>query len=109
MTLEHLLVILLVGLVAGFLATHLVSGHGYGLTGDLVVGILGALLGYLILSGFVATYILAPLGIAAASILGQIVIAFIGAAILLALLRLFSRSSGGRSRYSPRYSRRRWL
>ena len=108
MTLEHLLVILLVGLVAGFLATHLVSGHGYGLMGDIVVGILGALLGYLILGGFIATYILAPLGIVAASVLGQIIIAFIGAAILLAVLRLISRSGAG-GRYAPRYSRRRWL
>jgi uncharacterized membrane protein YeaQ/YmgE (transglycosylase-associated protein family) len=109
MTLEHLLVILLVGLVAGFLATHLVSGHGYGVAGDIVVGILGALLGYVILGGFIATYVLAPLGIAAASILGQIIIAFIGAAILLAILRLVTRSNWGGGRYAPRYSRRRWL
>jgi len=108
MTLEHLLVILLVCLVAGFLATHLVSGHGYGVAGDIVVGILGALLGYIILGAFIATYILTPLGIVAASLLGQIIIAFIGAAILLAILRLFSRSGMG-GRYGPRYSRRRWL
>jgi uncharacterized membrane protein YeaQ/YmgE (transglycosylase-associated protein family) len=110
MTLEHLLLILLVGLVAGFLATHLVSGHGYGVVGDTVVGVLGALLGYLILGAWLAVHVLAPLGIDAASVLGQIFIAFIGAAILLAVLRLVSRSGWGSGRYAPRYrERRRWL
>jgi uncharacterized membrane protein YeaQ/YmgE (transglycosylase-associated protein family) len=108
MTLDHLLLILLVGLVAGFLATHVVAGHGYGLVGDIVVGILGALLGFLVLGTFIATYILTPLGIASASVLGQIIIAFIGAAILLALLRLVTRAGWSTG---PRrtYQRRRWL
>ncbi len=110
MTLDHLLLILLVGLVAGFLATHLVAGHGYGLVGDIVVGIVGALLSYLILGTWVAVHILAPLGIDGASVLGQIVIAFIGAVILLAVLRLVTRSGWGGRRYAPRrYERRRWL
>jgi uncharacterized membrane protein YeaQ/YmgE (transglycosylase-associated protein family) len=107
MTLDHLLLILLVGLVAGFLATHLVAGHGYGLVGDIVVGILGALLSYLLIGNWLAVHILAPLGIDVASILGQIIVAFIGAAILLAALRFIGRAgwSGG-----PRTSaRRRWL
>jgi uncharacterized membrane protein YeaQ/YmgE (transglycosylase-associated protein family) len=108
MTLDHLLLIILVGLVAGFLATHLVSGHGYGLAGDIIVGILGALIGYLILGGFIATYILTPLGIASASVLGQIVIAFIGAAILLAVLRLIS-GVGWRAGSRRTYGRRRLL
>jgi uncharacterized membrane protein YeaQ/YmgE (transglycosylase-associated protein family) len=108
MTLDHLLLIILVGLVAGFLATHLVAGHGYGLAGDIIVGILGALVGFLILGAFIATYILTPLGIASASVLGQIIIAFIGAAILLAVLRLIS-GAGWRSGPRRTYSRRRWL
>jgi len=108
MTLDHLLLIILVGLVAGFLATHLVAGHGYGLAGDIIVGILGALIGFLILGAFIATYILTPLGIASASVLGQIIIAFIGAAILLAVLRLIS-GAGWRSGSGRTYSRRRWL
>jgi uncharacterized membrane protein YeaQ/YmgE (transglycosylase-associated protein family) len=108
MTLDHLLLIILVGLVAGFLATHLVAGHGYGLVGDIVVGILGALIGFLVLGTFIAEHILAPLGIPDASVLGQMVIAFIGAAILLAILRLVSRAGWGAG---PRrtYGRRRWL
>jgi uncharacterized membrane protein YeaQ/YmgE (transglycosylase-associated protein family) len=104
MTLDHLLLIILVGLVAGFAATHLVAGHGYGLVGDIVVGILGALIGFVLLGGFIATYVLAPLGIEAASVLGQIVIAFIGAAVLLAILRLVTRGGPRRA-----FGRRRWL
>jgi uncharacterized membrane protein YeaQ/YmgE (transglycosylase-associated protein family) len=106
--LDHLLLILLVGLVAGFLATHLVAGHGYGLAGDIIVGILGALLGFLILGAFISTYILTPLGIAATSVLGAIIVAFIGAVILLAVLRLVTRAGWGTG---PRrtYGRRRWL
>jgi uncharacterized membrane protein YeaQ/YmgE (transglycosylase-associated protein family) len=111
MTLDHLLLILLVGLVAGFLATHVVAGHGYGLVGDIVVGVIGALLSYLVLGAWIAAHILAPLGIDGASVFGQIVIAFIGAVILLAVLRLVTRSGvGGGNRYAPRrYQRRRWL
>jgi uncharacterized membrane protein YeaQ/YmgE (transglycosylase-associated protein family) len=110
MTLDHLLVILLVGLVAGFLATHVVAGHGYGVVGDIVVGIVGALLSYLILGAWLAAHVVAPLGIDPASIFGQTIIAFVGAVILLAVLRLVTRSGWGGGRYAPRrYERRRWL
>ena len=105
MTLDHLLLIILVGLVAGFLATHLVAGHGYGLAGDIIVGILGALLGFLILGDFLIAHVLTPLQISSASVLGQILIAFIGSAILLAVIRLVSRAGWG----SGSYSRRRRL
>jgi uncharacterized membrane protein YeaQ/YmgE (transglycosylase-associated protein family) len=94
-TLDQLLVVLLVGAVAGFLATHVVRRRGYGLVGDLVVGIIGALIGSFLLGGVIETYVLVPLGIGAASILGQIVVAFIGAVVLLAVLYLIA---GGRSR-----------
>ncbi len=107
MTLDHLLLIILVGLVAGFLATHLVSGHGYGLVGDIVVGVLGALIGFLLLGEWLTVHVLTPLGIAAASVFGQILIAFIGAAILLAVLRLIGRAGWGAS--SGHYGRRRRL
>lgn len=102
MQLDQLLVILLIGLVAGFLASHLVSGHGYGLIGDIVVGVLGALLGTLLLGHFITTVILTPLGIAAASVLGEVIVAFIGAAILLALLRLISGAGMGGRRWGRR-------
>lgn len=90
MDLNQLLIILLVGLVAGFLASHVMSGHGYGLIGDIVVGILGALIG---------SFLLAHVGIAASSLLGQIVIAFIGAVILLFVLRLATRGGRRRGRF----------
>ena len=83
---DHLIVLLLVGLVAGFAATHLVAGHGFGLIGDLVVGVIGALLGFF-LAGLV--------GIATVTLLGEIVVAFVGAVILLAVLRLVTGRRGG--------------
>ncbi len=97
MALDHLLLIILVGLVAGFLATHLVVGHGFGLGGDLIVGILGALLGYLFLGTFLIEHVLTPLEIPSASVLGQTFIAFIGSAVLLVIMRLVTRSWGSRS------------
>jgi uncharacterized membrane protein YeaQ/YmgE (transglycosylase-associated protein family) len=84
---DHILIFLLVGLVAGFLAAHVVSGRGYGLLGDLIVGVVGALLG-----GF----LLGAIGIVATSLLAQIVVAFIGAVILLAIFRLFTMGRFGR-------------
>ena len=96
MALDHLLLIILVGLVAGFLATHVVAGHGFGLGGDIVVGILGALLGFLILRDFLTAHVLTPLEIPSTSVLGQIVIAFIGSVILLLILRLVGLGSARR-------------
>ena len=108
MTLDHLLLLALVGLVAGFAATHLVAGHGYGLVGDIVVGIVGALIGFLLLGPFLDEHVLVPLAIPETSILGQIIIAFVGAAILLAVLRLIGRAGWSAG---PRRTvgRRRWL
>jgi uncharacterized membrane protein YeaQ/YmgE (transglycosylase-associated protein family) len=112
MTLEQLLVVLFVGLVAGFLASRVVTGHGFGVGGDIVVGVIGALIGAFLLGGFITDHILVPLGIAAGSLVAQIIVAFIGALILLALLRAFSggyggrRWGGGRSHERRVYSRR---
>jgi len=72
---------LLIGLVAGFLASVVMRGGGYGVVGDIVVGIVGAFIG-----GFLANL----LGLGASGLLGSIIIAFIGACILIALLRAFS-------------------
>ena len=79
---------IIVGLIAGFLAGKVMSGGGFGLIGDIIVGILGAVIG-----GFLAGALLnnpdAVNGINFTSIL----VAFIGAVILLGIVRLFS---GGR-------------
>jgi uncharacterized membrane protein YeaQ/YmgE (transglycosylase-associated protein family) len=73
---------LIVGLVAGWLAGQFMKGSGYGLVGDIVVGIVGAVVG-----GFLASL----LGITGtAGLIGSIVIAFIGAVILIAILRAVS-------------------
>jgi uncharacterized membrane protein YeaQ/YmgE (transglycosylase-associated protein family) len=73
----------LIGVCAGWLAGQLWKGSGFGLAGDLVIGVIGALLG-----GF--TFGL--LGIAAYGLLGRLVVATVGAILLLALLRLVRKA-----------------
>jgi len=75
---ENLVVFLLVGLVAGFLASKVMTGRGMGLIWDIVVGVLGAFLG-----GWLA----GVMGIAVGGLLAEIVVAFIGALILLFIFR----------------------
>jgi uncharacterized membrane protein YeaQ/YmgE (transglycosylase-associated protein family) len=83
---ESILVILLVGLIAGWLAGKIVSGTGYGLVADLCIGIIGALIG---------SWLLPQLGIhLGAGIVSAIIAETIGAVILLVILRLVNR--GGR-------------
>jgi uncharacterized membrane protein YeaQ/YmgE (transglycosylase-associated protein family) len=72
---------LVVGLIAGVLASFVMRG-GYGIVGDIIIGIVGAFLG-----GFLASL----LGIGASGFVGTIIIAFIGACILIAILRMISR------------------
>src|SRR5215471_19974678 len=81
-----ILVILLVGLIAGWLAGQIVKGTGYGLVADICIGIIGALIG---------SWLLPQLGIhLGAGIVSSIIVATIGAIILLVILRLVNR--GGR-------------
>ncbi|EJN04882.1 putative membrane protein YeaQ/YmgE (transglycosylase-associated protein family) [Phyllobacterium ifriqiyense] len=81
---EGLLVFLLVGLIAGWLASMLVRGGGFGLVGDLVVGVIGA---------FIAGFLFPRLGISlGAGIIGQIIAAAIGAIILLVIIRAVKRA-----------------
>jgi uncharacterized membrane protein YeaQ/YmgE (transglycosylase-associated protein family) len=72
---------IVVGLIAGFLAGLVMRGGGFGIVGDIVVGILGAIIG-----GFIAGL----LGLGASGFVGSIIIAFLGACLLIALLRAFS-------------------
>lgn len=79
-----ILVLLLVGLVAGWLASQIVRGGGFGLIGDLVVGVIGA---------FIGSWIFATLGIfIGMGLIGAIISATIGAVILVAILRLVRRA-----------------
>ena len=84
MTTNQWIWFLLVGLVAGWLAGKVMRGAGYGLIGDLVVGVLGALLG---------GWLFGKLGIAiGGGLLGAIITAFVGALILVWVLRLMKRA-----------------
>jgi uncharacterized membrane protein YeaQ/YmgE (transglycosylase-associated protein family) len=77
---ESLFAILLVGLVAGWLAGQLVDGTGFGVIGDLIVGTIGA---------FIGNWLLPQLGLYfGAGLIGAIVNATIGAVILLIIVRL---------------------
>jgi uncharacterized membrane protein YeaQ/YmgE (transglycosylase-associated protein family) len=93
--LDTILIWALVGLVAGFLASHLALGHGLGLLGDIAVGIIGAFVGGFLLLGVLHVSI----DIGGHPVLTQMLMAFIGAALLLLVVRLFS---GGRSGYRRR-------
>ncbi|MDR2000740.1 MAG: GlsB/YeaQ/YmgE family stress response membrane protein [Zoogloeaceae bacterium] len=74
---------ILVGLVAGWLAGQFMKGGGYGIIGDIIVGVLGAVLG-----GF----LFGKLGISfGGGLLGAIIVATIGAVILIFVLRLIKR------------------
>ena len=80
MSSQSLIVILIVGVVAGWLAGQIMRGYGFGLIGDLAVGIVGALIG---------EWLLPKLNIhLGAGIVASIVTAAIGAIIFLFVLRL---------------------
>ncbi len=84
MALESLLVILIVGAVAGWLAGLIVKGYGFGLLGNIVIGIVGA---------FLAGLLFPRLGVNIGSgIAAAIIHATIGAVILLFLIRLIKRA-----------------
>jgi len=83
---QGLLVILFVGLVAGWLAGKVVRGTGFGIIGDIIVGIAGA---------FIASWLFPRLGFHLSSgLLGEIIYSAIGAIILLLIVRLIR--TGGR-------------
>jgi uncharacterized membrane protein YeaQ/YmgE (transglycosylase-associated protein family) len=83
MSMESLLTILLIGAIAGWLAGLIVKGYGFGLLGNIIVGIIGA---------FVGTWLLAKLGVSlGGGIAGSIINAVIGAVVVLFLLGLIRR------------------
>ena len=80
---EALLILLLIGAVAGFLAGIIVKGYGFGVAGNIVVGIVGAVLG---------GWLLPQLGLfPGGNITGQIVSATAGAIVLLILISFVRR------------------
>ena len=79
----HIFWFLLIGLAAGWLAGQIMKGWGFGLIGDLVVGVIGALLGGILFDLF---------GLHAIGLLGNLVMATVGAIVLIALLRVGKRA-----------------
>jgi uncharacterized membrane protein YeaQ/YmgE (transglycosylase-associated protein family) len=84
MSVEGLLIVLLVGAIAGWLAGQIVRGTGFGLIGDILIGIVGA---------FIGSWLLGQLGVAVPGgpILASIITATIGAVVLLLIIRLVRR------------------
>ena len=86
----NILAWIIVGGIAGWLASLVVRGAGLGILGDIIVGIVGALVG-----GFIVSLLLpGTFGFTGFNI-GSLIIAFIGAVILLLIVKLFT---GGRRR-----------
>ena len=81
---QGILIWLLIGAVAGWLAGSLVKGGGFGLIGDIVVGIVGA---------FIGGWLAGTLGIAiGGGLIGSILIATLGAVVLLLIVRVIKRA-----------------
>jgi len=75
---------LVVGLVAGWLAGILVKGGGFGLVGDLIVGVIGAFLGGFLFSTFGVSM--------GGGLVGSLIVATVGAVVLLFIVRLIKRA-----------------
>jgi len=74
---------LLIGLLAGWIAGEVMKGHGFGMIGDIVVGVIGA---------FIGGFLFNALGITAYGFIGSLVMAVIGAVVLLFLISLIKRA-----------------
>jgi uncharacterized membrane protein YeaQ/YmgE (transglycosylase-associated protein family) len=83
MSVRHLVLFLLIGLAAGWLASRLMKGKGFGLLGDMVIGVIGAMLG---------GWVFGVLGLAAVGLLGRFVTATVGAVLLLYVIRLVKKA-----------------
>jgi uncharacterized membrane protein YeaQ/YmgE (transglycosylase-associated protein family) len=79
----NLLWFLIIGVVAGWLAGQLMKGGGYGLIGDLVIGVIGA---------FIGGWLFGALGISAGGLIGSLITATVGAVVLVLLVRLIKRA-----------------
>ena len=80
----NLIFVLIVGLVAGWLAGKIMKGKGFGLIGDLTVGVVGAVIGNWI-------FIMLGFSVYGNGLVGSILVALIGALILLFAVRMFKK------------------
>jgi len=79
---EGIILFIVIGLIAGWLAGVLVKGGGFGILGDIVVGVLGAVIG---------GYLFGVVGIGGRGLLGEVLVATVGAILLIFVLRLIRR------------------
>jgi uncharacterized membrane protein YeaQ/YmgE (transglycosylase-associated protein family) len=97
MSSESLLVILLVGLAAGWLAGQFVDGTGFGLVGDVIIGVIGA---------FIGDWLMPRLGLyLGAGLVAAVANATIGAIVLLLVIRLFRGGGRWTSGWGRRWTR----
>ena len=83
MDITSLVIFLVIGAIAGWLAGVVMKGGGFGLVGDIVVGIVGAVVGGWLFRVF---------GITAGGLVGAIITAFVGACVLLFVIRLIKKA-----------------
>lgn len=83
MSTGNLILFLVIGVIAGFLAGKIMKGAGFGLLGDLIVGVIGS---------FIGVWIFGLLGIYTAGILGLLIASVIGALLLLYIVRLVKKA-----------------
>jgi uncharacterized membrane protein YeaQ/YmgE (transglycosylase-associated protein family) len=87
-----LLWFIIIGAIAGWLAGQFMKGSGFGLLGDIIVGIIGA---------FIGGWVFGKLGLHIGyGLVGSLIVAFIGAVLLLFIVRLFTARRGGRRLFS---------
>ena len=84
LSLASLVIWLLIGFIAGWIAGELTKGSGFGLWGNIVIGIVGAILGGILLSA---------LGVDPGGFLGEVVQAVIGALVLLAIVSIVRQAT----------------
>jgi uncharacterized membrane protein YeaQ/YmgE (transglycosylase-associated protein family) len=82
MAIESLIILLIVGAIAGWAAGQIVKGYGFGLVGNIVVGVVGA---------FIGNWLFPMLGMWGADMIGMIISAILGAVILLVVIGLVRR------------------
>lgn len=75
--------VILLGIAAGWIAGQITKGSGFGLVGDLVVGVIGSLLG---------SFLFGLVGLGAYGLLGRLLISVVGAIVLLWLIRFIKRT-----------------
>ncbi len=80
---QSIVIFLCIGIVAGFLAGKIMKGSGFGLLGDMVVGVIGAFLG---------SWLFGLLGITTWGLAGTLITALIGALVLLFVVRMLKRA-----------------